>query len=142
MVKTLRIHGFPHAERRALAGCQDLGDITGCPGIVFEVKGGDAARNASDAQIAAWMVETEVERVNARAEVGVLVVQRRGVGAQNAHRWWAHITSRTLTALMEPSIALFDEAPDVPVRLLLGDVTQLLRWAGYGTPLEAEAVAS
>jgi hypothetical protein len=140
-VRALRTLGFPQAERAALAGTADRGDITGTPGICWEVKGGDAARNASDGQINAWMAETEVERVNARADIGILVVQRKGVGASNAHRWWAWTTSRTLAQLMEPSISLFDEAPDVPVRLLLADLARLLRWAGYGTQLEG-SVAS
>lgn len=34
----LRDNGWPYAERRALAGVTDKGDITGCPGLVFEVK--------------------------------------------------------------------------------------------------------
>ncbi|MFI6793631.1 hypothetical protein ACIBG4_40505 [Nonomuraea sp. NPDC050383] len=135
VVRALRTHGYPHAERRALAGVHDLGDITGTPGVCWEVKGGDAARTASDNQIADWMAETEKERANASADIGVLVIQRKGVGAANAHRWWAYTTSAVLAQLMEPSVALYDEAPIVPVRMLLADLTQVLRWAGYGEPL-------
>ena len=29
-------NGFPYAERRALAGVNDKGDITGTPGLVWE----------------------------------------------------------------------------------------------------------
>lgn len=89
VVKALRQLGFPHAERRALAGAHDLGDITGTPGVVWEIKGGNAAKTASDGQVEKWLDETECERRNAGAGRGVLVIQRAGIGAANAHRWWA-----------------------------------------------------
>lgn len=133
-------NGFPKAERRALMGEYDQGDInTGDRRIVIEVKGGNAAKTASDNQIAAWLVETDTERVNARAQVGVLVLQRAGVGAPNAGRWWAVVPSAALTVLCDPSSAYAYDAPVVPVRLTLADTVQLLRWAGYGEPLEDEA---
>ena len=47
VVRFLRDNGFPLAERRALHGSTDRGDITGTPGLVWEVKGGDAAKTAS-----------------------------------------------------------------------------------------------
>lgn len=137
VVNVLRVKGYPHAERRALKGARDEGDITGTPGLCFEVKAGKQAWEASDADIAAWLAETEVERVNAKADVGILVVQRKGVGPKNAHRWWAYLTSSTLAQLVEPVIAVCDEVPVAPVRLLLDDVLRLLRWAGYGEPLPA-----
>jgi hypothetical protein len=134
VVRALRVHGFPHAERRALTGSQDQGDITGCPGVVWEVKGGQAARDASDHQIAVWLAETEVERINANATVGVLVVQRAGVGPANAHRWWA---------VMRLDNWVAGRGTDAPMRLLLADACELLRWAGYGEPLpNASAVIS
>jgi hypothetical protein len=73
--------GFPYAERRALSGANDLGDITGTPGLAWEVK------DAKVWQAAAWLRETEVERVNAKADFGILVIKTPGVGAPNAHRW-------------------------------------------------------
>lgn len=89
VVRALRELGFPYAERRALAGARDLGDITGTPGIVWEVKAGNAAKTASDGQVAKWLDETERERINAGAQYGVLVLARSGIGAANASRWWA-----------------------------------------------------
>ncbi|NAE18288.1 hypothetical protein, partial [Enterococcus hirae] len=53
-VRYLRTAGFPHAERRALRGTHDCGDITGTPGLAWEVKGGQAAKGASDGQVAQW----------------------------------------------------------------------------------------
>lgn len=135
VVRHLQANGFPHAERRALRGTQDAGDITGCPGLCIEVKGGDAARNASDNQITAWLAETETERDNADAEIGLLVVQRRGVGPANAGRWWAVLTVDAIRVMFDDPFS--DLGPyDLPVRMLLADAVTLLRAAGYGTPPE------
>lgn len=143
VVRALRTLGFPHAERRALAGAQDLGDITGTPGIVWEVKGGDAARNASDLQIAEWMAETERERLHVDPNAfGVLVTQRRSVGAPNAHRWWAWLPFWQVAELgtVKP-FYVRPAAVNIPLRMMLGDACILLRGAGYGQPLPAaEAV--
>lgn len=132
VVKTLRTLGFPHAERRALRGELDAGDVAGCPGLVFEVKGGDKAKNAGDEQIAAWMLQTAAERENAGALLGVLVTQRSGVGPNNAHRWWAYLTASAVAALMTNGpCPMFDDTPNPIVRLTLGDVCALLRYAEY-----------
>src|SRR5690606_4660297 len=40
VVRYRRDHGWPHAERRALRGNQDAGDITGTPGVCWSVKAG------------------------------------------------------------------------------------------------------
>ena len=67
---------WPHAERRALAGAKDLGDVNpgnGTPCVV-EVK--DHQRLA----IAEWMDELRQEMDNAGAPIGFLVVKRRGKG--------------------------------------------------------------
>ncbi|MEU4234155.1 hypothetical protein AB0F17_58615 [Nonomuraea sp. NPDC026600] len=131
VVKALRRLGWPHAERRALTGALDQGDITGTPGVVWEVKGGKQTRSPSDEQIAAWMQETETERIHARANVGVLVLQRHGVGPDNAHRWWAYLQADDWIA---------GAGHDIPMRFLLNDACVLLRWGGYGEPLP-EAVS-
>lgn len=130
MVRYLTGNGFPHAERRALRGVQDVGDITGCPGLAWEVKAGDAARNASDNQIAAWLRETEVERRNARADLGVLIVAR---ARRNVRDWWAVMTAGSLAALaLNPDYVI---NIDLPVRVTLAQAVVLLRGAGYGIPL-------
>lgn len=133
VVNYLRGAGFPGAERRALAGAYDLGDIVGTPGVVWEVKGGKAAEAAGDGQVLAWLEETDQERVNARADVGVLVMKRRGAGVESVGRWWAVVHFVTVA----PELALLDRQLFVaPVRMHLRDVVQLLRGAGYGTALE------
>lgn len=124
MVRFLRAGGFPHAERRTLKGNLDQGDITGTPGICWEVKGGNAARNASDLLIDQWLAETEAERVNARADIGVLVVQRAGIGPANAGRWWAIV----------PAGFFHGTTTGPACRLHLTALVHLLRQAGYGEP--------
>lgn len=73
VVAFLRDNGFPYAERRALNGQFDKGDITGCGPLVFECK------NHKELAFAEWLRETEVERVNANADFGIVVAKRRGV---------------------------------------------------------------
>src|SRR5690606_36637180 len=80
VVRYLRDHGFPHAERRTLRGSQDAGDITGIPGVCWSVKGGQAAKDASDGLVEDWLSELERQRSRAKASYGVLVLQRRGYG--------------------------------------------------------------
>lgn len=138
VVRYLRTVGWPGAERRALAGHDDLGDVVGCPGLVWEVK---AHKQYSDLDVAAWMGETETERVNAGADFGVLVVRRHGVGEGNAGRWWAYMPlqdAATLTAAV-PDLSLGTlplALRETPVRLFLADAVALLRAAGYGTAPE------
>lgn len=72
IVDYLRTHGVPHAERRALGGAHDRGDIAGIPGVVIE------AKCAATITLAAWLDEASVEARNDRAVVGVVWFKRRG----------------------------------------------------------------
>jgi hypothetical protein len=126
IVKVLRDY-WPHAERRRLRGAEDWGDITGThPKLVWEVKGGAAAKAASDVQIDLWLLEADDERINAGAEVGVLVIPRKGIGPRNAHRWWAIFDTVVLSRG-------FDTKPFMVsgVRLHLGEACELLKGWGY-----------
>lgn len=135
VVRHLRKSGFPNAERRALTGAHDQGDVTGTAGICWEVKGGKAAKTASDGQVAAWLAETDTERVNARADIGVLVMARAGIGPDNAGRWWAILHFANVNAGVGlASQQLFT----APVRMHLADAVLLLRAFGYGDSLEPE----
>ncbi|GAA2618881.1 hypothetical protein SMC26_40420 [Actinomadura fulvescens] len=140
VVAFLRPNGFPGAERRALKGTHDEGDITGTPALTWEVKAGKAAQQAGDLQIAAWLGQTETERVNAGADVGVLVVARSGYGPRRAGHWWAIVPRWQMARLLgAPS---FPAPPTFPVRMLLADLVLVLREAGYGTPPEQEEPAA
>lgn len=137
VVRYLRTAGFPHAERRALRGNHDAGDVTGTPGICWEVKGGTAARMASDGLIQAWLDETDKERVAAGADVGVLVVQRPGIGPANAGRWWAILPGWQYESLCAREMEGFGRwrfGDRGPLRMHLSQVCALLVYAGYGTP--------
>ena len=132
VVAFLRENGWPHAERRALAGAHDLGDVVGCVGLAIEVKGGRAAEVASDGQILAWLMETEAERLNAGADIGILVTKRTSYGPARAGAWWAHLALSTWDCLYEvPTPRPWD--PALSLRLRLDTVVPILHAAGYGT---------
>lgn len=63
---------FPYAERRALAGINDKGDVTGIPGVVVEIK--DHAKIT----LSEWLKELEQEMLNADASTGAVVAKKRG----------------------------------------------------------------
>lgn len=71
LVAFLTANGWPHAERRALRGVDDRGDVVGAGPIVWEAKA------CKSIDLAGFTDETECERRNADADLGVLVVKRR-----------------------------------------------------------------
>jgi len=83
LVKYLQANGFPLAERRALTGQFDQGDVTGTSCLAWEVK------NHKKYSISEWIKETEVERINAKADFGILVVKPVGVGISRPEDFWA-----------------------------------------------------
>lgn len=95
--KYLLTRGFSEhqAHRNVLAGAADEGDVWlrhprhGL--IVFEVKGGNAAKTASHNQVRAWHEEAQNESDNAGGNFSVLVTQRAGFGAPRAGEWWAYV---------------------------------------------------
>ena len=125
VVRVMRANGWPDAERSALHGAKDRGDLTGIGrGLCVEVKGGHAAERASDGQVLAWMAELDTECVNKGADVGVLVMKRKGVGHGNAERWWAVMWLQDATGGVGRG--------DIPVRMTLADACRVLRALGYG----------
>lgn len=87
VVEYLQGFGWPYAERRALTGSVDLGDITGCPGIVWEVKNA-----GSGIRMGQWIGETLDEKRNAKADHAVLVIKPRGLGKQKVDQFLAVFT--------------------------------------------------
>jgi hypothetical protein len=75
VVNYMRGEGFPHVERRALAGNSDRGDLAGVPGLVVEIK------NCAKTELAAWVDEARIEQTNDRADLGVVWHKRRGKGS-------------------------------------------------------------
>lgn len=87
-VRFLQDNGWPYAERRALAGGSDLGDVSGCPGLVWEIKAAGAG-----VRMAEWVAETTTEKQNAKANHGILVIKPRGMGAKKVGRWFAVLSA-------------------------------------------------
>lgn len=132
VVRAARANGFPWADRVALHGALDVGDVTLTPGVMVEIKGGEHARRATDTDVEHWLNQTAIERENARAMVGFLVVQRAHVGLVNASRWWAYWRLGWIADLDDRP---WPYARHMPVRCLLGESLTMLRAAGYGEPL-------
>lgn len=96
VVSFLRTQGFPHAERLALQGGKDRGDITGIPGIVVEVKAEQTYT------LSAWLQECRVEVENARADFGFVAAKPRMVGSMNVKSWYAIMNQKAWWDLIQP----------------------------------------
>lgn len=64
--------GFPHAERRALHGSADRGDIAGIVGWVL------SAKNCQRTELAGWIDEAALQQANAGADYSAVWHHRRG----------------------------------------------------------------
>jgi hypothetical protein len=71
IVEYLKANGFPYAERRAMRGSRDAGDIAGIPGIAIE------AKNWKTLALGEWMGEAEVGARNAGVRRYALWHKRR-----------------------------------------------------------------
>lgn len=100
VVAYLRSRGFVQAERRALSGSQDCGDIAGIPGTVLEVK------NCARTELASWVDEAEIEGENDRAEVAAVWHKRRGRGSPGA--WFVTMTGEQFTDLLRAAMGMPD----------------------------------
>jgi hypothetical protein len=113
------------AHRNVLKGSDDEGDVwlreeRGL--IVFEIKGGKSAKDASYGQIAKWYEEAEVEKENADGRLGFLVTQRAGVGYPRAGDWWAYASLGDLIYL-RTNLELTNKTL---VRITLADLVRLI----------------
>lgn len=114
------------AHRNVLKGSDDEGDVwlreenRGL--IVFEVKGGKAAKEASYGQIQKWFDEATLERDNAKGTFGFLVTQRAGVGYPRAGEWWAYVSLADIIFL-RTNIRVNDFAL---VRITLAELVKLI----------------
>lgn len=94
VVNYLRENGWPWVERRALAGSLDKGDVAGMPGLCVEIKyGGETLK------IGPWLTETGIERLNAGADHGILVVKPFGMGEKNVGSFYAVMVAHDFEAL-------------------------------------------
>lgn len=92
VVNYLQAQGWPYAERRALSGSQDRGDVAGLPGVVIEVK--DCKRD----ELGSWVDEALVELANDSADIGVVWHKRRGT--TDPARWFVTLTGEQFAMLL------------------------------------------
>ena len=92
VVRYLQDHGFPYAERRALHGSADKGDVTGIGPVVLEIK------NHKTLDLAGWITELSIEIYNAKASTGAVIAKRRGT--TDAAAWYAVLTLGDLVELL------------------------------------------
>lgn len=116
------------AHRNVLKGSLDEGDVWlreprhGL--IVFEVKGGEAAKKASHEQIKKWFKEATLEKEHAQGEYGFLVTQRAGVGYPRAGEWWAYASLKDLVHIQTKLTTYAID--DTMVRLTYAELMKLI----------------
>lgn len=137
-----RQNGFPAAERLALKGKDDEGDVRIHSQIHLECKGGKAAETASDGQILKWIEETERERCRANIDHAFLITKRANCGKVRAGDMWVHTQLVKLLMLYGIDFAPIMQENDpvhvanafyAPMRMTLDDLLRHLKAAGYGT---------
>lgn len=96
------------------------------PGVLFKIKWGSEARNTELPEMGPWLAETETERVNAGADIGVLVIQRRGYAPTRAGHWRAIVSINDLGGALPLGF---------PVEMELRHAARWLRTLGFGEPL-------
>lgn len=162
--------GFPHAERRSKRGgwvevscghstdascnacsrCDgtnrykvpaDAGDLTGIPGVVVQVKWSPYKPLAED------MRRTDEQRRAGRADIGLLVRKRKGVGLARAGEWDAYLPEWAVAYLLRgesftvPAADLTHLPECAPWHTDLATAARLIRRAGYGATPEQETTA-
>lgn len=137
VVTWLRANGWPHAERAIATGNRsgdrvrlDPGDITGTPGLVWQVK--DRADITQPAVLYAALSETEEQRGAAMADFGLLVARKRGT--RDVGEWTVWMPAHQML-LLTHGRETFDVAP---VSERLSNVACWLRLIGYGDPIDTE----
>lgn len=119
-----------NAHRNVLKGSADEGDVwlrhptLGL--ITFEVKGGKAAKGASDGQIDKWWQETLVEKKNANAYYGFLVTQKAGIGLGRAEGWPVYVGWGAFLNLAAPAAHRSRDLDDLRMRFTLGELLDLI----------------
>lgn len=92
VVQALNELGWPHAERRALKGAADRGDIAGLPGVCIEVK------NEASYDIPGWLREAAAEKANDGADIGVVWFKLKG--KTNPREWCVAMTGQQFAELL------------------------------------------
>jgi len=133
VVRYAQANGFPDAERLALHGANDIGDIRLAPGLILEVKAGKTAQGASLRQIDKWLAEAQREADNAHADLCALIVQRRGFGVERVEWWETWLTAIPLVTVSDRVSWISWHVP--VITLSVKDAFEYFRADGYGEPL-------
>lgn len=104
VVNYLREQGWKFAERRALAGNLDKGDITGLGPVAIEVK------DCKTLTFGPWLEEAKVETKNAGADIGFVWAKRRGKGSPAD--WFVVMDGTTVVRLLREA-GYGDELADI-----------------------------
>ena len=123
IVRYLReVVGDETIDRMPLHGNRDEGDVRGLRmhgmRVCVEVK------NRKEPRPRAWMCELAVEKGNADAEIGMLIVHRDGCGDARLGMSWCYMTLGDVLAL-EGSASAHDWAADIVVCMELDDALAL-----------------
>lgn len=134
--KWFRVNGFPGADRKALKGNGDQGDLDLCPGVIAEIKNVKLTTGVpAKAQLTKWMAEAEAERANAGASLCPLIVKRPGT--QDVGQWFAYLPMEEFVHLQARQGEWGTPWSDYgPAMVDVATLALILRNAGYGTPLE------
>lgn len=100
VIAYLQSMGFVHAERRALNGAKDRGDVAGIPSTVIEIK------NTVRPELAEWLKEATRERDNDHALWGVVWHKRRG--KQFPGQWYVTTTGEDFVTLLKAALGIED----------------------------------
>lgn len=79
IVAFLKENGFPYAERRAMRGNKDAGDIAGVPGVAIE------AKNCKAMSLSEWMGEAATAAINAGVGRYAIWHKRRMKGVADSY---------------------------------------------------------
>jgi hypothetical protein len=89
---------WPDAERRALHGSQDLGDVILPRNIDLTIE----IKNQRTYNFPAWFKQMQDEQINAKTTRGLLIIKPNGVGVSQIGNWWAVMS-------LDQAIELLDE---------------------------------
>lgn len=93
VVNWLKSEGWIYAERRALHGNLDKGDINMGAPVVIEVK------NCKTITLSEWLKELKTEMDNADVRVGAVIAKKRGT--TDVNDWYAIMPASVLALLLK-----------------------------------------
>ena len=133
-VRWFRLNGFTGADRQPLRGNRDAGDLDLAPGLVAEIKAYRLPLGTPTAgQLAAWLDQADMEKVNAGARHCPLIVKRPGT--TDVGRWFAYLPFGDFALLTGAFVP--EDLDTAPVMMTVAHLAVVLRACGYGSPLES-----